>query len=298
MSPEPIGIVLTVVRGGCEVVAGDLRVALRLTGRQAHSDVELAVGDEVRFDPVRGVVLELLPRRSWLERRRPRDDPRRRHVIAANIDRLAIITAIRRPAFRAGLVDRMQLAALAGGLDAILVVNKMDLWKGELPDEIRSFEAALPVVPVSAEAGSGLEALSEALAGRRSVFAGHSGVGKSSLLNALQPELRLATGALGHRRERGRHTTRSSTWLRLRGGAIVIDTPGIRELASGVVDPALLAELYPEVAKLAPECRFRDCSHVSEPGCAVRSAIEAGELSEQRYAQYLRVRTDLVREEA
>lgn len=279
-------------------MAGDQRVSLRLTGRQAHDEVELAVGDEVRFDPVRRIVLERLPRRSQLERRRPRDDPRRRHVIAANIDRLAIVTAVCRPPFRAGLVDRMQLAALAGGLDAILVVNKLDLWKGPLPEEIRGFEVALPVLPVSARTGSGLDALREALAGRRSVFAGHSGVGKSSLLNALRPELRLATGDLGRRGERGRHTTRSSIWLRLAGGAVVIDTPGIRELASGVADPALLAELYPEVARLAPACQFRDCAHVSEPGCAVRRALGQGSLSQQRYAQYLRVRSDLARQEA
>jgi ribosome biogenesis GTPase len=288
-----------VVRGGCEVVYGDERRELRLLGRSALRGVELAVGDEVEFDPQKGVVLEQLPRRTRLERRRPRDDPRQRQVIAANMDRLAIVVSVVEPPFRAGLVDRFQLAAYAGGLEAILLVNKVDLLEGApLPEEIRVFEAALPIFPLSAKMGLGLDALRRRLGHSQTVLAGHSGVGKSSLLNALEPELRLETGELGRRRLRGRHTTRSSILIRLPGGAIVVDTPGIREVASGPVDPALVDRVYPDVAALAPDCRFRDCRHASEPECAVRAALGAGTLPRARYECHQNLLRDAEAEQA
>jgi ribosome biogenesis GTPase len=288
-----------VVRGGCEVVYGDERRELRLLGRSALRGVELAVGDEVEFDPQKGVVLEQLPRRTRLERRRPRDDPRQRQVIAANMDRLAIVVSVVEPPFRAGLVDRFQLAAYAGGLEAILLVNKVDLLEGApLPEEIRVFEAALPIFPLSAKMGLGLDALRRRLGHSQTVLAGHSGVGKSSLLNALEPELRLETGELGRRRLRGRHTTRSSILIRLPGGAIVVDTPGIREVASGPVDSALVDRVYPDVAALAPDCRFRDCRHASEPECAVRAALGAGTLPRARYECHQNLLRDAEAEQA
>jgi ribosome biogenesis GTPase len=288
-----------VVRGGCEVVCGDERRELRLLGRSALRGVELAVGDELEFDPVKGVVLDVAPRRTRLERRRPEHDPRQRQVIAANMDRLAIVVSVRTPPFRAGLVDRFQLAAYAGGLEAILVVNKVDLLEGApLPEEIRGFEVALPVVPVSARSGLGLDALRRRLEDSQTVLAGHSGVGKSSLLNALEPELRLQTGELGRSGRRGRHTTRSSSLIRLAGGAIVVDTPGIREVASGSIDPAFVDRLYPDVAALEPDCRFRDCRHATEPDCAVRAALDAGTLSQTRYASHQTLLRDIEAEEA
>jgi ribosome biogenesis GTPase len=291
--------VITVVRGGCEVVCGEERRELRLLGRSALRGVELAVGDELEFDPVKGVVLEVAPRRTRLERRRPEHDPRRRQGIAANMDRLAIVVSVQTPPFRAGLVDRFQLAAYAGGLEAILVVNKVDLLEGApLPEEIRGFEAALPVVPVSARSGLGLDALRRRLERSQTVLAGHSGVGKSSLLNALEPELRLQTGELGRRGRRGRHTTRSSSLIRLAGGAIVVDTPGIREVASGSIDPAFVGRLYPDVAALEPDCRFRDCRHAAEPNCAVRAALEVGTLSRARYESHQTLLRDIEAEEA
>lgn len=296
---NPTGTVITVVRGGCEVVCGDERRELRLLGRSALRGVELAVGDELEFDPVKGVVLDVAPRRTRLERRRPEHDPRQRQVIAANMDRLAIVVSVRTPPFRAGLVDRFQLAAYAGGLEAILVVNKVDLLEGApLPEEIRGFEVALPVVPVSARSGLGLDALRRRLEDSQTVLAGHSGVGKSSLLNALEPELRLQTGELGRSGRRGRHTTRSSSLIRLAGDAIVVDTPGIREVASGSIDPAFVDRLYPDVAALEPDCRFRDCRHATEPDCAVRAALDAGTLSQTRYASHQTLLRDIEAEEA
>jgi ribosome biogenesis GTPase len=286
---ESTGIVVAVFRGGCEVDAGGLRQELRLVGKHAHGEVELAVGDDVTFDSGKGVVVEVLPRRTRLARRRPRDDPRREHVIAANMDRLAIVASTTEPPFRAGAVDRFLLAALAGGLRVVLAVNKIDL--APVPDEASAYASFLPVFPVSAKTRRGLPRLCEALARSRTVLAGHSGVGKSSLLNALAPGLALETDEL-RRDRRGRHTTARATLWRLPGGAIVVDTPGVREIASGPVARQLLDEVFPDVAALAADCRFRDCRHAAEPDCAVRDAVERGELLPARLASWQRLRDE------
>ena len=294
-----IGIVIGVFRGGCQVVHEDRVVELRLLGRHAHSSLSLAVGDELRFDPEKGVVEERLPRRTELARLRPlagrrERDPSRRQVIAANVDRVAIVTACAEPPFRSGAVDRFLLAARAGGLDALLVVNKIDLLSGEeLPDEIEAYRGILPVFPTSATAKRGLDALRAALAGSRTVLAGHSGVGKSSLLNALEPELRLETGELRERSRKGRHTTTRSSWIRLTGGAVVVDTPGVREIASGPVPAEFLDLVYLDLAELAPGCRFRDCRHDREPDCAVRAAIECRALHPGRLTSYRTLRDEI-----
>ncbi len=284
----PVGIVIGLFKGGCEVVHADRVVSLRLVGRHAQHGVALAVGDDVTFDPGQGIVLELMPRRTILARRRPRDDPRQAQVLAANMDRLAIISSVGEPPFRARLVDRLLLAAFAGGVEPLLVVNKIDLLQGELlPEEIRAFEAAVPVCAVSALTGAGLEALRGRLTGSRTVLAGHSGVGKTSIVNAFQPELRLETGELRKGGRRGRHTTVRAVMVRLPGEAIVVDTPGVREVGTGPVDPALLDRVYPDVAREASRCRFRDCIHDREPGCGVRAAIESGALSDTRRASFV-----------
>ena len=244
-----VGIVIGVFRGGCQVVHDDSVVELRLLGRHAHSSLSLAVGDELRFDPEKGVVEERLPRRTELARLRPQGgrrehDPSRRQVIAANVERVAIVAACSEPPYRSGAVARVMLAARAGGLDALLVVNKIDLLpEGALPGEIEAYRSILPIFPTSATEKRGLEALRGALAGARTVLAGHSGVGKSSLLNALEPELRLETGDVRERSHKGRHTTTRASWIRLAGGAVVVDTPGVREIASGPVPVELLDQV-------------------------------------------------------
>ena len=283
------GTVITVLRGACDVVSDERVIRLRLTGTDARHERSLAVGDEVRFDPERAALVEVLPRRTKLARLRS-FRPGREQVIAANIDRLAIVTSVSSPPFRAGAVDRFLLAARAGGLDALLVVNKLDLLeKDALPDEIAGYAVVVPIFAVSAASGAGLEALGRALADGTTVLAGHSGVGKSSLLNALQPELRLETGEISAKWDRGRHTTSRSTWLRLRGGGVVIDTPGVREIGTGPVDPDELGAVYPEIALAGVDCRFRDCRHDTEPGCGVRAAVEAGRIPAARLASFQRL---------
>lgn len=285
---EAQGTVLTVMRGGCDVVHGEEVLRLQLAGKHAHRETALAVGDLVSFDPVRKVVIDVLPRRTKLARLRS-FGKQREQVLAANADRLAVVTSVANPPFRSGAVDRFLVAAHAGGLEAILVVNKIDLLEGaDLPEEIRAYETVVELFPVAANSGAGLEPLRARLANSTTVFAGHSGVGKSSLLNALEPELRLQTGELS-KFDRGSHTTSASSWLRLAGGAVVIDTPGVREIGTGPVDRELLGPVYPEIEALAGGCRFRDCQHRTEPKCAVRAAVDDGRIPAARLANYHRL---------
>lgn len=299
MSAAPLGIVITVFRGGCEIVHGDSVRELRLLGRHAQRELSLAVGDEVSFDAGKGVVLDLLPRRTRLARRRPRSRRGARStgeekVLAANMDRLAIVSSVREPPFRPGVVDRLLVAAVAGGLEAVLIVNKVDLLEeGQLPAEIRAYRDVLPVFAVSARERVGLGAVRELFSGWRSVLAGHSGVGKSSLLNALDPELRLETREVRAGDRRGRHTTTRALWVRLPGGAVVVDTPGIRELETSAVDAELLELAYPDLMRFASGCRFRDCRHAKEPACAVREAVLKGDLPESRLDNYRKLAREI-----
>lgn len=291
---EARGTVITVLRGGCEVVSGDRVQRLKLSGKHAKDEVALAVGDEVSFDAEKGVLASVLPRRTKLARLRSFGRPREQ-VIAANADRLAIVVSVASPPFRSGVVDRFLLAAHAGGLASILIVNKVDLLApgDPLAEEIRAYEAVTELFAVSAATGAGLEKLLARLARSTTVLAGHSGVGKSSLVNALRPELRLETAEISAKWDRGRHTTSRSVWVRLPGDAIAIDTPGVREIGTGPVDPAMLADVYPDLAAYSAECRFRDCRHGAEPGCAVREAVEAGKLAPARVDAFRRLRDEI-----
>ncbi len=286
-----VGSVIRVYRGGCEVVYRDEIVELRLMGRHAHHEVSLAIGDDVSFDPGTATVNDVQPRRTKLARLRSRDG--REQVIAANMEQLGIVASVVRPEFRPGAVDRFLIAARAGGLDAILIVNKTDLLEGApLPDEVLAYDGIVPIYGVSAKQGEGLAELREVLAGLRTVFAGHSGVGKSSLLNALEPELRLETGEVT-RKDKGRHTTTTATWLRLPGNAVVVDTPGLREIATGPVDVNILRLVYPDIEMFADECQFRNCRHAQEPGCGVASAVESGKLPLARVWNYQKLIAEL-----
>jgi ribosome biogenesis GTPase len=293
------GCVTAVFRGGCEVVAGGQRHELRLTGRHAHEELRLSVGDEVSFDAERGVVLERQERRTSLRRCRPlgrrrSDTSREELVIAVNMDQLAIVVAVQAPPPRAGAIDRFMLAASAGGLDSFLVVNKVDLLQGTpLPAELEEYRGQIPLYEVSARAGAGIEELRGALAARRTVLAGHSGVGKSSLLNALAPGLGVETGELRKRDQRGRHTTTRAIWVELAEQAVLVDTPGVREIATGPVDPELLRSVFPDIDERTQECRFGDCRHDREPDCAVLLAVQSGALAAARVARYRRLRADV-----
>jgi ribosome biogenesis GTPase len=281
---ETDSLVIGVSPGGCIVTgAGEEPGASRL----CHTKISVAPGDRVAIRHEK--VAFVAPRRTTLSRSDPAN-PNRDRVIAANIDILVIVAAMADPPFRPGLVDRYLVAAARGGIQPILCVTKIDLHSDTSEAEAYR-DAGVPLVRCSIKDGTGIEELRGLLAGSLAVFAGHSGVGKSSLLNAVAQEDRARTGAVSDGSGKGRHTTTSSKLHQLPNGARIIDTPGIREFGLGAVTPDELRGAFPEIA--ACGCKFRDCKHKEEPGCGVLAALESGEISQARYTSYLRIAADV-----
>ncbi|MBK7875313.1 MAG: ribosome small subunit-dependent GTPase A [Planctomycetes bacterium] len=271
----------------------DLPLAPDLRARQAE---ELAVGDDVHVER-RERVVSVLPRRSVLARPDP-SGARRALLLAANVDVVVIVTSIAEPAFKPALVDRIVLALGASGVRPLVVVNKWDLAPAGAAETVESALAphaaqGIGFVRVSTKTGQGLEDLRAALDGRRSVFVGHSGVGKSSLVNALVPELARATGAVRASDGKGQHTTTRGELLTLWPGTEAIDTPGVRQFGLWRLVRADLSAHFAEFEVFARACRFKDCSHVVEPACGVRAALDAGALSRARFELYLRLWEEL-----
>lgn len=264
----------------------------RLRKQQVRVTSAVVVGDEVEVERLpdgTGVIEAVGPRRSELSRMGFHGVV---HVMAANVDQVVIVQAARQPGFKLHLVERFQSLARRGRMGALVVVNKCDL---ENEATIRSWVAPLersdvPVVLTSALDGRGIQELRGLLTGKVSVLAGQSGVGKSSLVNAVFPEAGTVTSAVSEWSHKGRHTTTASRLYQLPGGGYLVDTPGIRELQlfdDGDQEEAL-ADLFPEITALAPGCKFRDCAHRREPGCAVKAALARGEIGQDRYKNYLR----------
>ena len=249
----------------------------------------LAVGDEVALEEGDGPprVVAVTPRRTQLERAATGAAGRGlAQVIAANAEQAMIVASLIDPPFRPGLIDRWTLLAIRGGMEPILCVNKVDL--GSETEALALVEAAripLPAVCVSALSGSGFEALESRLVGRTTVMVGHSGVGKSSLLHRLAPDTEALTGALSGRTRKGRHTTSSARLYPLRAGGVLIDTPGVRSVVLGPTHASEVAAVFHEIAD-APPCRFRPCTHRTEPGCTVLDAVERGAIDRAVYQRY------------
>lgn len=286
------GLVVALARTRVEVRAGERALDLP----RPHG-LELAIGDRVRV--VGGRVVSREARRSRLARPDPAD-PRRELVLAANVDLGAVVVSVVAPPLVAGLVDRLQIALAASGVPTLVIVNKVELLEGseaaarelaELEAEWR--ELGFESLRVSAATGAGLDTLRARLAGRTAVLVGHSGVGKSSLVNALAPESELATAGVSSGNLRGRHTTSAGRMIELADGAWLVDTPGVREFGLAGLSRARLRDAFAEFARFAPGCRFADCSHQVEPDCAVRAAVERGELSRRRFESYARIAATL-----
>lgn len=251
----------------------------------------VAVGDRVVVRPEgreRGSVEEILPRTSVLSRPDPHE-VRRQHVLAANVDQVVVATAAADPAFSSGFVDRVLAVAEWSRLAAVIVVNKMDLVEAEPPECEAYRRMGYRVVLASARRGDGTDALRDMLTGRVSVVTGHSGVGKSSLLNAVEPGLALKVGLVNVVTGRGRQTTSAAVLVPLTLGGGVIDTPGIREFGLFNVPPREVTWLFRDLREIAPNCRFGDCLHRGEPGCAMLAAVESGTVAAFRFESYLRL---------
>ena len=239
-------------------------------------------------------VVRVLPRKSELKRPGPRDSFYKQQTLAANIDQVVIVASVTQPEFNYGFMDRFLLAANLNDLPFVLVLTKMDLLPNgetDLSNDIRDFMKIVDkVIPVSVKSGDGLDVLRNELLGKSSVFSGMSGVGKSTLINELVPDADLRTGDVRERDGKGRHTTTSSSLFDFPGGGYVIDTPGIRSIGLMDLEPETLAKIFPGFFEGDHfTCKFSNCKHLKEPGCAVRAAVESGKISEARYASYLRI---------
>ena len=292
---ETNGVVVCKLRGNLkkELIysTSDSHARRVLHAHKRRSTDPLAVGDHVRLNLELAMIEETLPRHSELSRDSP--SGRGQHVLVANLDRVYIVSAAANPAPDLGLLDRFLVVAEAAEIGASLIVNKMDLVEG-VEDETRAAFAVYerigyPVFFVSKKRGWGIDHLRAALRGRISAFAGPSGVGKSSLLNALQPGLTLKMGDVAEITGQGRHTTTTAELLPFDGGGWVADTPGLRTVDFWQVDKDDIPFCYPELAPFRDECRFSNCRHHTELGCAVRAAVEAGEIDPRRYQSYVQM---------
>jgi ribosome biogenesis GTPase len=276
---------------GEEDVWCTVRGKVHLLGEHRTATTTLAVGDRVHLERgPRGqaAVSVVLPRTSVLSRPDPHHR-RRQSLLAANVDRIVVVVSAAEPPFAPGLVDRVLTAAEWCRVDAMVVVNKRDLVEEE-PAETAAYRTmGYAVLCASARTGEGVEPFREALRGRTSVVTGHSGVGKTSLLNAVEPGLGLKVGEVNPVTRRGTHTTTASTLWDLASGGSVIDTPGIREFGLFNVPRRELTWIFRDLAKVAPSCRFKDCLHLKEPGCAVPAAVESGAVAPFRMDSYHRL---------
>jgi ribosome biogenesis GTPase / thiamine phosphate phosphatase len=294
------GLVIRAQSGFFTVLSADADspVTCQLRGRLKQGpklgDIA-AVGDSVLFTiqpDGSGAIVEILPRKSEIVRLDPRPQGEYRQVLLANPDQAVFVFACANPSPRLRMLDRYLVIAEKQGIPALIVANKVDTIGPEAAEEIFGVYPPLgyPVLYTSAAKGIGLEEFRAALSGKLSALAGPSGVGKSSLLNALQPGLGIAVGEISQAMNKGKHTTNFRQLHPLEFGGWVADTPGWKSLALWDTESVEIDAYFPELRELVSECQFSDCSHTHEPGCAVLEALESGEVSEERYESYLRLR--------
>jgi ribosome biogenesis GTPase len=294
-TPGQTGVVVEVSSSLCRVALNGRSLICGLRGSLSAKDTGftnvVAVGDRVTVSldgSDRGVVESVLPRQNILARH----DVFYTHlqqVLVANADQLLIVASWREPHLWPELVDRYLIAAERNDLLPLICVNKIDL-----ADDLAACRGTLQpyldlgyhILYTSTVTREGIPELKQALQGRTTVLAGLSGVGKSSLLNAIQPSLQIHTQEVSDYSYQGRHTTAQASMKELEIGGFVVDTPGIREFGLGGLQPAELVRFYPEIAAVADRCRFPDCSHTHEPDCAVKTAVEQGQVSAMRYHSY------------
>jgi len=274
----------------------------RIIGRLRLDDIRttnpVGVGDHVAVDPEpdqpgQGIITEVLSRRNYVVRQSPRKK-HELHLLAANVDQAILVTTIIQPKLKLGFIDRFLLMTEPHNIPVIIVVNKCDLF-GDDEEEIFGGlqhmyeEIGYRVVRVSATKGIGMDALRDLMRDKVSLVAGQSGVGKSSLINAIQPGLGLRTDELSDYSGKGQHTTTFAEMFALDMGGFIIDTPGIKMLSFNNLEPMDVAHNFREFFALSPGCRYPNCLHRDEPGCAVKAALEEGSITPMRYETYLQI---------
>ena len=265
-----------------------VRRVVRTVARDARNAV--VTGDRVLFLPSEnqfGVIERVEPRHGVLAR----GHQYKQHILVANVTQVAIVSSAAEPALKPALIDRFLVSAAKGNVRAIIVINKSDLADpADLQPMIGQYaRIGYTVVAASAQTGLGIAWLRRLLKNEQTVFTGQSGVGKSSLLNAIQPGLAIKTGDVSRITQKGRHTTRFAQLRELEFGGWVVDTPGIRQLELWNVHPAEMEAYFIEFRPFVPQCKFPDCLHMVEEGCAVRDAVRNDLISQIRYESYLRL---------
>jgi ribosome biogenesis GTPase len=287
--------------GSCSLIfddgtLADATVRGVVRGRNKALGNAAVVGDRVRVEPSseRLVVMEVDPRRTSFSRRAAGSSPREQ-VVAANIDQVVVVASVEDPEFKAGFADRVIGQAHHDGLPAVLAINKSDLCpESESRAIVNDYaRAGVHGRVVSAHAGTGIADLRADCVGKRSLFVGHSGVGKSSLLNAMVPALELLAGQVNPKTGKGRHTTTAAWLVRPEPGFELIDTPGVRGFGLWGIGADDLERAYREFEPFIGHCRFSDCRHEREPGCAIQDAVEAGTIARRRYESFRKLREEI-----
>lgn len=292
------GYVVRSQSGFYHVQVDEQRIICRLRGRlkKGHADIDLvAVGDIVHISLLTdgsGVIEEVEPRHSALIRSAPTARGVFQQVLVANLDQVALVFACAHPPPHLRMLDRFLVICEKQGLQPLIVVNKTDLVRAIEARNTFSMYPPLgyPVVYTSTVKERGIEALRARLLGKVTGIAGPSGVGKTSLLNAIEPNLDLAVREINKRGERGRHTTVAREMFPLTGGGFVVDLPGLRSLTLWDTQAEELDGYFPELRDLVADCQFNNCTHTDEPGCAVVKAVEDGRVHADRYESYVRLR--------
>ena len=277
-----------------ETVEASLRGRLK---KERHDKLKLTVGDDVvleRDEHAGWAISEILPRRSQLARRLP-GEGRGERIVVANIDQVVVVFAAANPEPHVRMLDRFLVIAEGNDLEARIVINKIELvdlaeTRQRFADYLR---AGYTLHFTSVKQRVGLDELHDALAGRTSVLSGPSGVGKSSLMNSMYPGLNLRVGEISESVNKGRHTTVGAILHPLPDAGYVVDTPGLREVGMWGMPATDLDACFPEFRPYLGKCRFNDCTHLGAPGCAVAGAVDAGEVSRERYESYAKLRSEL-----
>jgi ribosome biogenesis GTPase len=281
--------------GDGNVVNCKLKGNFRIKGIRTTNPV--AVGDrvEIEVDPGNdiGIITKILDRDNYIIRRATKLS-KESHIIAANLDQVVLVATVAFPRTSTGFIDRFLVTSEAYHIPAVLVFNKTDLYTDEimdyLEDLVRIYEAAGYIcLKVSAVSGEGMTGLREVLKNKISLISGHSGVGKSTLINVLEPGLNLKVMEISSYHLKGQHATTFAEMIPITGGGYIIDTPGIKEFGLTDFNKQEVAERFPEMRALMHNCRYNNCSHTNEPGCAVLTAVNEGRIPASRYENYLRI---------
>ncbi len=281
------------------------RVKGKLRLQASPTTNPIAVGDWVEIDPEQGVQQGIIKGVETRKNYVVRQSPHKRwqlHLIAANLDQAVVVVTLRQPAIKLGFIDRFLLTTAAYRIPTVIVFNKADIYDEfdlQLYAQVREMyeKAGYSTLLVSAQTQQGINELRDLLKDKLTLVSGHSGVGKSSLINCIQPNLELTTGEISDHTEKGQHTTTFAEMFGLDFGGQIIDTPGIKELAFANMTAQDVAHNFVEIFETGKNCRFANCMHQNEPFCAVKTAVENGEIGESRYQNYLVILQEIAEQE-